>query len=200
MEISGVNLNELEFENIGSWPPLLRGLIFIIVCITTIYFGYTLDLSGKMDALSAAKEKKTQTEKLFFETQQNATNLGAYKEEVKTVTEQLNKLTEQLPSNNEESGLLEDISQQAANNALQFIAIKPGKESDKGFYHENPIELDLSGDYNGFGEFSSKVASMKRIVTFHGFSMRKNDTKAKGALLMQVLVKTYWVSGKGRNQ
>lgn len=197
MEIADIKLEELELDNIGSWPLPLRILILLATALATFYLGYSMILSDRIDELSAVTQKKEQTKTIFFETQQKVTNLKAYKEEVKLVEEQLNKLTEQLPSSSEEAGVLEDISQATANYNLQFIAIKPGKIDDKGFYNESPLQLELAGNYTSFGEFTSKISTMKRIVTLHDFSIRKNDTKANGSLIMVVLAKTYWVNSEG---
>lgn len=194
MEISGIKIEDLEFETIGSWPRILRGIVIVGACLVTIFLGYTLDWSDKLVLLNAAEDKKASIKTLFFDTQQQVVNFSAYKEEVKVVGEALNKLTEQLPQKSEEAGLLEDISQQAIGNGLQLVTIKPGKRENKGFYQENPLELTLAGSYTGFGEFVSQVANMPRIVTLHEFTIKKNDTGGKGALMMVVLAKTYWAT------
>jgi type IV pilus assembly protein PilO len=118
------------------------------------------------------------------------------------VQEQLDKMTEQLPQSNEESGLLRDISQQAVSSGLQIISIKPGKSVNKGFYEENPIELTLTGNYSNFGDFASNISDMARIVTLHGFAISRNIapnasvSTGTGFLKMVVDAKTYWTITK----
>ncbi len=196
MEIAGVKIDELEFEDVGSWPVILQWIFIAIACAITIFLGYMLDWSDKIASLNAAQTKKAAIKVVFVDTQLQVSNLEAYKAEVKEVEKNLNKLTEQLPSKNEEAGLLEDISQEAASNGLQLVTIKPGTQENRGFYQENPIELTVTGNANGFGAFVSKVSNMNRIVTFHDFSIKKNDTGGKGALMMVVIAKTYWATGK----
>lgn len=196
MEITGVRVDELDFEEIGSWPAIFRWIVIAFACGVTIFLGYLLDWSDKIVSLSTAQDKKAAVRILFGDTQIQVANLEAYKAEVKEVEKHLNKLTEQLPSKNEEAGLLEDISQEAVSNGLQLVTIKPGKQENKGFYQENPIELTVTGNTNGFGAFVSKVSNMNRIVTFHDFSIKKNDTGGKGALMMVIVAKTYSATGK----
>lgn len=196
MEIAGVKIDELEFEDVGSWPIILQWIFIAIVCAITIFLGYMLDWSAQIVSLNAAQTKKSAIKVVFADTQLQVSNLEAYTAEVKEVEKNLNKLTEQLPSKNEEAGLLEDISQEAASNGLQLVTIKPGTQENRGFYQENPIELTVTGNANGFGAFVSKVSNMNRIVTFHDFSIKKNDTGGKGALMMVVVAKTYWATGK----
>lgn len=196
MEIAGVKVDELDFEDIGSWPVILRWIVIVFVCGITIFLGYLLNWSDKIVSLSTAQDKEAAIRILFSDTQRQVANLETYKSEVKEVEKNLNKLTEELPSKNEQAGLLEDISQEAVSNGLQLVTIRPGKQENKGFYQENPIELTVTGNANGFGAFVSKVSNMNRIVTFHEFSITKNDTGGKGPLMMVVVAKTYWATGK----
>lgn len=161
-----------------------------------IFLGYLLQLSDKIDELNSVNDKLAAVKASFVDTQQKVANLDAYKKEVKVVEEELNKLTEQLPPSNEQAGLLEDVSQQASTNGLQFVSIKPGAPENKGFYEENPMELVLSGEYDGFGEFVSNLSNMSRIVTLHDFTLKKNSTSGKGFLMLTVNAKTYWATGK----
>ena len=196
MEIAGVKIDELDFEEVGSWPAMLRWIVIAFACGITIFLGYLLDWSDKIVSLTAAQDKEVAVRISFSDTQLQVANLETYKSEIKEVQKNLNKLTEQLPSKNEEAGLLEDISQEAASNGLQLVTIRPGKQENKACYEEKPIELTLTGNMNGFGAFVSKVSNMNRIVTFHDFSIKKNDTGGKGALMMVVVAKTYWMTGQ----
>ena len=157
MEIVNIRWEDLEFENIGHWPILIRVLIIIIAFVLTIYFGYRLDLNEKMDTLNSIKSKIVEGKKLFSDIRQEIGNLEAYKNQVIYVEEQLNKLIEQIPYDNEEAIILEDISEQAASFGLQFVSIKPGVQEDREFYTASPIEMELMGNYNGFGDFFSMI-------------------------------------------
>lgn len=190
----GINWDDLEFENIGSWPIVIRIFMMIIVCAAMIAVGYNFIMQEKLSQLYALQEKILEKKKYFVEIQQEIGSLEEYKKQVILVNEQLDKLMEQLPARNEEALILEDLSQHAASLGLQFVSIKPGIPEDKEFYVANPIEIELAGNYNAFGEFISKVANMKRMVTFHHFLIKKNTKKGAEDLLMKVLAKTYWLT------
>lgn len=199
MEISGIQLEELEFENIGSWPLLFRQILIGCIFVITLLVGYFFILSDKWDALSKARDKRLSLERSFAETQHQVANLGAYKEQVKKVQEELNKLTQQLPQATEAAALLEDISNQAASSGVQISSIKPGVQEFRGFYVENPVELTLFGNFHSFGAFASNISSMPRIVTLHNFTIKTKEQSEKegaGPLTMVVQAKTYWTSGK----
>ncbi len=200
MEIAGVRISELKLDDIGSWPMVLKGTLMVLVSLFTFYIGYSIDLSDMLDTLSTLQKKQKEASQLFFDTQQKVANLGEYKKEVKLVSEQLTKLTEQLPIDNEEAGLLEDITQQANSYGLQFVTIIPGKHESMGFYEESPIEMTITGDYKSLAEFSSKISGLQRIITLHDFTMKKNDSKGRGSLSMDVVAKTYWITAKEQSK
>lgn len=192
MEIVGIQLETLELDNIGSWPLILRKLSVCAVCVIVFFLGYLLDLSDKLVELRSASQSVEKLSATFKEQQNAVANLESYQKEVKIVSESLEQLTEQLPQSSEEAGLLEDISQQAVSHNLQFIKIKPAVSENKGFYTINPVELVLSGDYNGFSDFASNIANMPRIVTLQNFEIKKNTSEGKGPLIMTLHAQTYW--------
>lgn len=213
MDFAGVDLNELEIENIGNWPFFIRVIIIIAIFILTLFMGYMFDLSDEWDVLTNSQNKRIELENTFESAQHKVANLDSYKRQVKEVEDQLERLTEQLPQTNEGAGLLEDISQQASTSGLQFVSIKPGEEQQKGFYIEDPIKLTLSGSYHGMGDFASSISSMPRIVTLHEFTITRitkeeslsgpsaTSQPMKGPLVMTVVAKTYWTApGNGRNK
>lgn len=199
MEIAGVEIEALDFQRIGSWPPLFRKIVIGLACLVTFIMGYIFGLGDQIFYLSEATNKFDVLSKKFVTAQQQVANLEMFKKEVKIVGDELDTLTEQLPQSGSESGLLADISQQAVSSGLQFISIKPEPTENKGFYHESPFDLTLTGNYKGFGEFASNVSMMPRIITFHKFTIKKNDTKGNGSLMMEVLAKTYWSTAKEHN-
>lgn len=200
MALDQVELSELEPASIGSWPREVRIILLILASLVTFVMGYMMDLSDQVNALNNADRHLKELSNTYSDTQNKVANLDAYKKEVGVVEGQLETLTEQLPQTNEVAGLLEDVSQQAAQSGLRFISIKPLDQVNKGFYEEVAFELQMSGSYNGFGEFSSRIANMKRIVTFHDFDIARDTEGASESnfndkgLMIKLIAKTYWVS------
>lgn len=193
MEIAGVELENLQLENIGSWPPLLRKLVIIAILLITLSFGYFFDLNDLADQLDTTTAERQSLQETYARTHHQVINLDTYRSQVNTVKQSLNLLTQQLPTTNEEAALLEELSQQASSSGLQFQSIKPLPEERKGFYIEQPFELLLRGSYHGFGEFVSNISNLQRIVTIHDFSLR-DSTPGSGKLEIVVVVKTYWIA------
>ncbi len=202
MELFGINLEELDIAQLGSWPPFLRIALIIIFSFSTLCFGYLSSLNGQLNECALLAQKIEQAKIAFAEAQFQASNLEAYKKEVEIVEAQLASLSEELPQQNELAGFLDDASQQAASTGVKLIAVQPLKDTSKGFYSETEVSLKITGNYNALGAFVSNVAGMKRIFTIHNFTLKKiegvNESLDKDLLEFDLNSKTYW-AGKDRH-
>jgi type IV pilus assembly protein PilO len=188
-------LNTLDPENIGSWPLLVKVLIYIIVFVAVLVLGYTFDLSA-MRASYASGEQAQETLMQDFEQKVfKANNLEVYKKQLQDMEDSFGSLLRQLPQDTEVPGLLEDITHTGLGSGLEFDGIELKSEVSKEFYAELPISIKIHGDYHAFGAFVSGVSALPRIVTLHDFKIGPIPSKFAdtGApiLSMEVLAKTY---------
>jgi len=99
-------------------------------------------------------------------------------------------LLRQLPSDTEVPGLLEDISHTGLGSGLELDSIDLGKEANKEFYSELPINISVQGGYHALGTFVSGVAALPRIVTLHDFKIKPTGDRPNH-LKMSVQARTY---------
>ena len=202
MELFGIDLEELEVAQLGSWPLLLRVTLILVFSVLTLWLGYLSSLSGQLDECEQLVQKIEHAKIAFSEAQFQASNLDAYKKEVGIVEAQLRSLSEELPQQNELAGFLDDASQQAASTGVKLIAVQPLKDTNKGFYSETEVSLKITGNYNALGAFVSNIAGMRRIITIHDFKLKKGDRANEniegGMLEFDLHSKTYW-AGKDRH-
>ncbi len=196
MQIEGVELESLQYENIGSWPKTLRRMIIAGIVLITLLLGYWFDIDNMSTSLNAVITERAGLEQLFATTHHKAINLEEYRIQVNEVRQLLSLLTQQLPKTSEEANLLDDISQQASLSGLRFLSIKPSPEENKGFYISQPIEINLTGNYNGFGEFAADLSNLPRIVTLHNFTIKKGE-ESGAKLDISLWIRTYWTGGQG---
>jgi type IV pilus assembly protein PilO len=191
-------LGEIELAHIGSWPKWMKNLILLGAAILTLVGGGYFGLNDVWMEWEEMKTKKEKLKKTLLYTQNQIANLDAYQAQVKEVKAALQLLPQVLPSASQEAELLERISALAVSSGLRFRSIKPLPEECKGTYMEQPIELILTGNYHGLGEFIGNIASLPRIVTLHDFSLKKVREKNKKAFLPETLelfvtAKIYWL-------
>lgn len=197
-ELQGFDVSDLDFDNIGSWPIVIKAIVWIIVLVLVLALGYTqliADMQRDLDRV----QLQEQTLRKDFETKAfQAANLDAYRDQMVEMEESFGALISQLPTDTEVPGLLEDITNEGVENGLDIVSITLGKERAREFYIELPIDIVLTGSYHDIGAFVSGIAGLPRIVTLHKFSIasdkKKDDPRA---LTMKITAKTYRYKSEG---
>jgi type IV pilus assembly protein PilO len=184
------DINDLDFDNVGSWPLPVKMVIWVVLFIGVLTAGYYYHIKDLQTQLAQVEAKevslKTDFEKKAFQ----AANLEAYRQQMAEMEESFGALVSQLPSDTEVPGLLEDITNKGLLNGLEIASIDLQKETAREFYVELPIAISASGSYHDLGAFISGMAGLPRIVTLHDFtiSARGDDANHLG---MSIIAKTY---------
>lgn len=188
MKLSEIDINDLDLENMGSWPVTVKVIFAIIVAALVSVLSYYLLIDSKIDQLRADKQKETELRQLYQSRYAAAVNLEAYREQMKEMEQTFSFLLKQLPTTHETPGLLDDITYVGTTSGLNFLKINWEPEVEKEFYTELPIRIDVVGDYHQFGNFVSEVAKLPRIVSLHDFTIQADGDNR---LRFNVLAKTY---------
>ena len=183
-------LGDLDLDNVGSWPILVKVLIWLVLLIAVLVGGYYYHIEGLQLQLAQAEEKEVALKKDFEKKAFEAANLEAYRQQMVEMEESFGALVSQLPSDTEVPGLLEDITNKGLLNGLTIASINLQKEQAKEFYVELPIAIVASGSYHDLGAFISGMAGLPRIVTLHDFQLATNKENPNN-LDMRILAKTY---------
>ena len=198
--LSKVDFAELDLNNIGSWPAVVRGLACLIVFVAVLALGYFMHLTDLQDTLERHRQEEVTLKEQFTFKVRQAANLEEYKEQMKLMEASFEALLRQLPSDTEVPGLLEDITSAGLNSGLEFEEIKLLPEVTQPFYIELPIQVKVFGSYHDLATFVSAVAGMPRIVTLHDFSIKPVTAGNSSKLAMDILVKTYRYNDQGAKQ
>ena len=192
-----IDLNDLDLNNVGSWPAALKtiaGALLLALILAGGYFFYIQDMQAQLDQ---ARGEETTLKEQFATKAYQAANLAAYKSQMVEMENTFGALLRQLPSDTEVPGLLEDITRTGLGSGLEFEEIKLLPEEAQQFYIELPIQITVTGSYHDLATFASGVASLPRIVTLHDFEIKPLDAKSPGKLRMSILAKTYRYNDKG---
>ena len=188
--MADIDLNNLDFSNIGSWPTAVKGVLIAVVAIGVLALGYFLDIQAQQENLDRITNEEKRLKEEFEFKQAKAANLDAYKAQMVEMEDSFGAMIRQLPSKTEVEDLLVDISQTGLASGIEFQLFKPLAEKHIEFYAELPITLKMTGTYHQFGEFASGIAALPRIVTLEKISITGGKGK-KGNLTMDVTAKTY---------
>lgn len=186
----GEQFSNLDPENIGNWPILVRSLIVLVVCAAVLGSGYYFDTQHQQIQLDSVVAEEEGLWTKIEQKQLKAANLEDYKAQMVEMEESFGTMLRQLPSKNEVADLLVDITQTGLASGLEFELFKPDKELPKEFYAELPITVSVNGNYHNLGQFVGGVAALPRIVTIHDIQLKVSDNVTR-RLTMKATAKTY---------
>ena len=195
-----IDVNNIDFNNVGSWPGALKFIVGLVLLIGLLFAGYHFHLKDLQLVLERIEAQELTLRKDFEAKSFRAANLEAYKAQLVEIEERFGTLLKQLPSDTEVPGLLEDITQMGLNSGLEFESITLQAETAKQFYIELPISIVVEGSYHDMGTFVSSIASLPRIVTLHDFSIAPVTAGNGDLLKMSILARTYRYNDAGDGQ
>lgn len=188
-ELKEFDINDLDVDNIGSWPTPIKAIVWMLVFVVVLVLGYLYVIQDLQQSLATEQAKELDLRKEFEHKAFQAANLEAYRKQMKEMKESFGAMLSQLPSDTEVPGLLEDITNKGLESGLEIESIKLGKEKSEEFYIELPIQISVTGGYHDMGAFVSGIAGLPRIVTLDNFSI---DLDGKSSSLkMDISAKTY---------
>jgi len=187
-------LQSLDYSNPGGWSKAIKIGAVVLVVIAILAVGYWFSIKTKQENLKKLQRTEVDLKNSYAAKYQKAAQLPAYKNQLEEMEVILQSMLRQLPSKNEMSDLIVDVSQTALASGIENELFEPGAEMLKGFYAEKPITLRMKGNYHQFGNFVSGVASLPRVVilTMHDISLKPiGEATQGGRLILEGTAKTY---------
>ncbi len=188
--LRGVDLRELDFGDCGTWSAGRKTLAAGALAVLVVALGYGALLQSPLSRLEQQRHAQT-TLKVEFEAKAvQVAGLEASMSQMQELEASLDTLREQLPTQAQVPGLLEDVSRLGRTAGLKIEKIQWLPEVPQPFHAELPLRLTLIGGFHELGLFVSDITRLPRIITLHDFAIQPLGPQG-GELRMSVLAKTY---------
>lgn len=142
------DLNNLNLENIGSWPAPVKIAGAILVATLIIGIGWWQDIDPLQQKLAGEQKKEGDLKIAFEGKQKKAANLPALKQQLEDIKETFGDLLKRLPNKTEVAELLVDISQQGLGAGPRIRPVQTGQRAAGRFLRRvadrNPCHWHLS--------------------------------------------------------
>ncbi|ABM02028.1 type IV pilus biogenesis protein PilO [Psychromonas ingrahamii 37] len=183
-----MDLNDLDFETVGSWPALHRVVFIACVCaVLSGVFFYFITMP-QINNLAKVEEKEIALKNEFKTKAALSSHLEEYRTQMVDIRLVFKGLLNRLPSSAEVASLLDDISFVGADNGLQFKSINWGIKTEGELSTEVPISIQVIGRYQDLGNFAADIAALPRIVILDNLTLTKGE---QGLMTLNVIAKTY---------
>jgi Tfp pilus assembly protein PilO len=107
--------------------------------------------------------------------------LPKFREEVRQLELELDKLLRILPARRNTPDLMRRIRSLAEQGDFALKKFNPGTLSDKEFFSEWPISVDLEGSYHNLALFFDRISRFSRIINIEDLEIKGLPPKAGGA-------------------
>lgn len=184
----GFDVNDLDFSTAGSWPVGVKAITYIALFIAILAAGTHFYVDDKNNQLQREIRKEDELKRTYERKAFEVANLDALRQQMADVEERFAEMLQQLPTQNEVPGLLDDITNIGRESGLEIELIELQPEKKNKFYIELPINITVSGTYHQMGQFVSGVAAIPRIVTLHDYKITPDK---EGSLKMDISARTY---------
>jgi type IV pilus assembly protein PilO len=165
----------------------LREIVFLTVMLGLLGSTWFL-VFNKADAKRAALRADTESKRKALVNLRKSTagieNLG---KKIEQLQDAIRFFESKLPQEHEVHNILKEISQMAEANTLQTRTVKTNKSERAANYREQPIQVNISGDFNGFYSFLLQLETLPRITRITqmklvGISDRDGEMQAEMTL------------------
>lgn len=155
----------MAFQTGLEGKPWYFGLIAGLVAGTLVYVGaHKLLLKPKKAVIGQLESQLTGLQAKIQEGRAAQQQLPRFREEVRQLELELDKLLRILPSRRNTPELMRRIRSLAEQGDFNLLRFTPGAFVEQDFYSEWPIAMNLEGTYHNLAQFFEHVSRFSRII------------------------------------
>ena len=185
-------LKTLDTKDPTKWSKHIWYLVWLFAALLSMglaYYTMVMPVKKRMDAdvksRAAMLNEYRDIQTAYLDAEQRDKQLTIldkyFKEELR-----------QLPKDSEIAELVQGITKAGRDSGLTINNINLSQEVPRNNFIEQPILMSVKGGFHLFGEFSSQIANLPRIVNIDDFSARVNTTKTnQQTVIYQIKANTY---------
>ncbi|MCH4810843.1 type 4a pilus biogenesis protein PilO [Vreelandella neptunia] len=185
-----VDWRDLDIKEAGGWPLLLKVLCCCLALLAALCVMLWLVASEQREAYMAAQRNEVRLLSEYRSKASEAAFLPEMREQLATLEGQMARLRTMLPTGAEIPALLDSISDAAVDNRLTIETIRLRPTLTQAHYVEQPLDIQVRGDYHQLARFSADIASLPRLVTQHDFTLEPVEGRGD-TLRLSLLARTY---------
>jgi Tfp pilus assembly protein PilO len=142
---------------------LLGGVIF--------FGGYKLKIEDQQAQIETQERRLSELQIKIQEGRAAERELPQFREAVRALEVELDKLLRILPSQKNTAELLRRIRALVEQGDFGFQRFTPGRFIDKDFYKEWPITINLVGSYHNLALFFDRISRFSRIINIENLNV-----------------------------
>lgn len=139
----------------------------VVLGVTWYYF-----ISPMSQQLAAQEAELQRLQRELAEGQAAAANLPRFREEVRALELELDKLLRILPARRNTQDLIRRIRLLVERGDFDLKSFEPGNPTERDFYAEWPIKISLDGTYHNLALFFDRISRFSRIINIEDLQVK----------------------------
>jgi Tfp pilus assembly protein PilO len=169
------------------YTGLAIGAVFGVAVIGLLYWQVITPMNDQIAAQEANLER---LQKKIVEGRAAKQQLPQFREQVRTLELELDKLLRILPARKNTADLLRRIRGLAEQGDFGFNRFQPGGFIDREFYSEWPIAINLTGTYHNLAQFFDRISRLSRIINIENLNIQA-QTRGNYTIRANFTAKTF---------
>ncbi len=162
----------MAFQTGLEGKPWYFGLIAGLVVAGILYFGaHRVLLEPKKNNIASLDNRLTELQAKIQEGRAAQQQLPRFREEVRQLELELDKLLRILPARRNTPELMRRIRTLTEQGDFDLLRFTPGVFIEQDFYSEWPIAINLEGTYHNLAMFFERVSRFSRIINIEDLSV-----------------------------
>ena len=155
----------------------LRKLVFFVLLVGITYVAYQFMIKPANNNL--AQQKKQLDAKLakLEEFEEATAKAQGLNEQIEQLEEAMDFFESKLPPKSQIYNVLEQVTVIAQNQGLKPKTIKTMKEKENNGYIEQPLKMELVGNFGSFYSFLLELEKLPRIMKIRDLSLKGKTKK-----------------------
>src|SRR5260221_4720893 len=167
----------------------IRELLFLIVLMGLLASTYLFVFKKADEKRAALRQEIITKEHSLNELRQSTTGIDDLNSKIEDLRKAITYFESKLPQEKEFDKILREVSQMAEANSLQTKTVRTLKSERNAGYSEQPIQMSLTGNFNGFYSFLLQLEKLPRITRITNMSLQKlqeRDGEMQASLTLSI--------------
>ncbi|MGA7614149.1 MAG: type 4a pilus biogenesis protein PilO [Thermoanaerobaculia bacterium] len=181
---------ETGLEGKPWYYGLIIGLVLAIGLVGGTYYIWITDINSQ---IRAADSKLDELAKKIEQGRSAEKKLPQFREEVRRLEVELEKLRRILPSSRNTEEIIKKIKSlvDQGDFVLKKLVFPPLNEASGEVYAEWPITVDVEGNYHSLAILFNRLSNFSRIINVEKFDIRALPAQVDRTISAQFIAKTF---------
>jgi type IV pilus assembly protein PilO len=169
----------------------IREIVLLLVLFAVPLASYWFVFRPQNTQIERAREEIALRREKLEKLQQESARRGTLEAATAQISQRIESIESRLPTNKELADVVRQISELAGAAGLEQPSIVAEKPVKAALYMEQPLKIEMTGDFRGFYKFLLELERLDRITRMPEMTVRRSD-KVDGHMVAEFTLSIYF--------